>query len=156
MVANCHLIGNIQTIRVYWFVGSRTRKEGVCEGLDSCLTLSTLFMGAKLGFQKLRHCLSKYFFVDNSLTTKIMSIKLPQNRALRNWKYALWLPKIVRKVPLARGDIRWSIIHTYAQFMDILIGDVYQVLLSRPSYIILYSWIAHQLDIWTSLERRHN
>ena len=64
---------HLDCTRLHWFAGSRTRKEGVCGGLDSCLTLSTLLMGPKLDSHKLRHCLSKYFFVGSSLTTNIMS-----------------------------------------------------------------------------------
>ena len=58
--------------RVYWFVGSQTRKEGVCEGLDSCLTLSTLLMDPKLDCQNLRCCLNEYFFAMSSIFTNIM------------------------------------------------------------------------------------
>ena len=46
-----------------------------CEGLDSCLTLSTLLMDPKLDFQKLRDRLSKYFIVGSRLITKFMSQK---------------------------------------------------------------------------------
>ena len=59
--------------RFHWSVGRWRWKGGGRGSLDGCLTLSTLLMGTKLDCQKLKHCLSKYFFVDSSLSTKIMS-----------------------------------------------------------------------------------
>ena len=52
-----------------WWTG---RPEGGCEGLDSCLILSTLLMNNKLDCQKLRGWLNEQFFVDDVLTTKVM------------------------------------------------------------------------------------
>ena len=48
-------------------------KRGGCEDLGSFLTLSTLLVTPKLDCQKLKSCLSKYFIVDSSLSTKSMS-----------------------------------------------------------------------------------
>jgi hypothetical protein len=59
-------------------VGRWAQKERVCEGLDSCSTLSILLMGTKLDCQKLWCCLSKYFFVDSSLSTNIMYQNYPK------------------------------------------------------------------------------
>ena len=48
----------------YWYVGRRRRKEGECEGLGSCLTVSTLLMDpTNLDCQKLTHCLGKEFLL---------------------------------------------------------------------------------------------
>ena len=54
----------------------------------------------------LRQCLSKYFFDDSSFTTKIMSqnyLKI-RHREIENIRHD-YIPKIVHKVPSARGDI---------------------------------------------------
>ena len=56
-----------------WCVGSGGRKQSWGEDLDNCLTLSTLLMDSKLDCQRLRGCLNEQFFVDDALTTKVMS-----------------------------------------------------------------------------------
>ena len=56
-----------------WCVGSWGRKSNGGEGVDGWLSLSTLLMNHTLDCQKLRGCLNEQFFVDDTLTTKIMS-----------------------------------------------------------------------------------
>ena len=93
-------------------------------------------MSSKVDAQKLRRCRSKYIFCWQLNTHQNYVPKLPRKRALGNWKYMLWLPTFVPKVPLARGDTRWSIIHLHSPFMNIWIGNIDQVLLSEPLFII--------------------
>ena len=74
IAARCILLSGIQTIHMFVIVlAVGGRKEGEYESLDSYLTLSALLMTPKLDCQKLRCCLSEYFFVESSLFTKTMS-----------------------------------------------------------------------------------
>ena len=47
---------------------------------------------------------------------------LPQNRALRNQKFMLRLPKLAPKVPFARREPNRSIGHIHTPFVNILDG----------------------------------
>ena len=71
----------------YWYVGLLGQKARACEGLGSCLTLSSLLMD--LDCQKLWRCLSKCFFVDSSLLTKIMYqnnyLKIEHSEIRNSW-----------------------------------------------------------------------
>ena len=127
MVAHCHLISSIQTTRIHWFIGSWTWKEEGYEGHDSYLTLSTLLRGTKLGCQKLRHCLSKYFFVGSSSTTKIMS----QNY-LKIVKIYAMTTKICAQGAVGKGRHPVKYHSRSCTVYEHLIGNIYQVLLSDP------------------------
>ena len=102
---------------VRWLLG---QTKGGCEGLNSCLTLSTVLTKPTLDCLKLRHCFSEYFFVDSSLITKIMSqnhLKI-EHQEIRNRCHAY---QNVRR----RCHLQWEtlsevyVMYKYTPFMNI-------------------------------------